>query len=436
MSHAISCSFLRAAAAVPVLALLLAAAVGCDESDCACGADGGTDADSDSDADTDADGDSDSDADLTAVDLLVVVDDSSSMAQEQALLSTGLYGFVGALMSPLPAAGFAPIDDLRVAVVTSNMGFSSAGVENDEFWPIEVPASCAGFGDEGVFQGVDVNSIDLANDFIPCDESGAQCPPGWSCAELDADGVGVCHTGGTTTLGCPSLSDPWVETTPEAPDANLGARVACLAVQGTEGCGFEQQLVAATNALQREDQAGFLRDHALLAVLVVSDEEDCSMEDGEGLFGEDEIQNLGLQEVNLACGNHPQYLYTPSDFHEIYETLKPEGAVFFAAIVGVPYGDDPGASECQGYGDEIGDCLVQAEMDLVPEEVGGAWYFRPACTREEDATEVTRAYPGRRYVQLANENFESMSYVYSICNADWSPAFEAIGARIGEILAP
>ena len=158
------------------------------------------------------------------------------------------------------------------------------------------------------------------------------------------------------------------------------------------------------------------------------------MENGEGLFGEDEIQDQGAMKVNIACGNHPQYLYTPSDFYDFYTSIKPEGAVFFAAIVGVPFGDDPGAAECEGFGDAIGDCLVQGEMDLVPEQVGGTWYFRPACTRSEGPTEVTRAYPGRRYVQLANENFETMSYVYSICNADWSPAFEAIGTRIGEIL--
>jgi hypothetical protein len=427
---------IRTLAAVPFLSLALAAGIGCDDA-AGCGG-GEPDAASDTDADTDADsdGDSDSDADLSAVDLLVVVDDSSSMSQEQALLSTGLYGFVGALMNPLPSASFAAIDDLRIAVVTSNMGFSSAGADNDEFWPVAVPEMCTGFGDDGAFQEMEVTNVDLTNDLILCDESGAQCPPGWTCQGVDADGVGVCHTGGVTTLGCPALSAPWVETTPESPDPNLTARTACLTMQGTAGCGFEQQLVSAQRALERDDQDGFVRDHALLTVLVVSDEEDCSMENGEGLFGEDEIQNLGLQELNIACGNHPQYLYTPSDFHEFYESIKPPGSVFFAAIVGVPYGAQPGAAACEGFGDEIGDCLVQDEMDLVPEEIDSTWYFRPACTRTEDAAEVTRAYPGRRYVQLANENFESMSFVYSICNANWSPAFDAIGSRIGEILEP
>ena len=421
-------SFTRILAVVPALALAVAVAIGCG--DAADGGDGGPDAGTDTDTDTD----SDSDADLTAVDLLVVVDDSSSMDQEQAILSNGLYGFVGSLLNPLPTAELEAIDDLRIGVVTSDMGFSSAGTNNDEFWPGVIPEMCEGFGDDGAFQAMDVTSVELTNDLMPCDESAAQCPPGWTCQSLDDDGVGVCHTGGDNTLGCPSLSAPWVETTPGNPDPNLAARTACLAMQGTGGCGFEQQLASAATALQRDDQSDFVRDRALLAVLVVSDEEDCSMEDGEGLFGEEEIQNQADKKVNIACGNHPKYLYTTSDFYDLYASIKPEGAVFFAAIVGVPFGDQPGAIECQGFGDEIGDCLVQDEMDLVAEQIAGTWYFTPACTRTEGPVEVTRAYPGRRYVQLANENFEGMSYVYSICNADWSPAFEAIGTRIGEIL--
>jgi hypothetical protein len=79
-------------------------------------------------------------------------------------------------------------------------------------------------------------------------------------------------------------------------------------------------------------------------------------------------------------------------------------------------------------------------MQLSPEQPGGEgtlWYFRPACERYLGAgaeEPVTRAYPGRRYVELAAENFGNLGYVYSICNADWSPAFEEIGTAIGQLL--
>jgi hypothetical protein len=228
---------------------------------------------------------------LTGVDLLVVIDDSISMSQEQSILATDLFAFTGSLVSPLPTSAYAAIDDLRIAVVTSNMGFSSNGEANDNSWPYDVPGSCQGFGDNGEFQTISVSNVELTNDVVACDETATQCPPGWICQNLNGDGVGVCHTSTDTTIGCPSETAPWIESTPEDPDPNLAARTACLSVQGTGGCGFEQQLASATQALARDDQSNFVRDEALLAVLVVSDEEDCSMEDGQALFSEDEIQD-------------------------------------------------------------------------------------------------------------------------------------------------
>jgi len=278
---------------------------------------------------------------------------------------------------------------------------------------------------------------------VHCDVGAAQCPPGWTCQDVGTDGVGVCHTGGDAVLGCPTQAAPWFETSPEDPDPNLPARIACLSVLGTGGCGFEQQLASAATALQRDDQSDFAREGALLALLLVSDEEDCSMEDGEELFGEDEIQIQEEKKVNLACGNHTDLLLPPSFFYDALVGAKSPGAVFFAAIVGVPYGDQSGAAECQGFGDALGDCLNQDEMQLVEEQPGAddipqdfTWFFRPACTRDVGEVQITKAYPGRRYVELATENFGDYSYVYSICNADWSPAFKNIGTKIGQLLTP
>jgi hypothetical protein len=222
-------------------------------------------------------------------------------------------------------------------------------------------------------------------------------------------------------------------STPADPDPNLAARTACLSVQGTGGCGFEQQLAAAVQALARDDQSDFVRAEALLAVLVVSDEEDCSMEDGQALFHEDEIQNVEEMKVNIACGVHTEHLFAPDYLYGEFVSRKQPDAVLFAAIVGVPNQGDQ-ADACQGPGDELGGCLAQADMQLVEEQIAGTWFFRPACARSVGDTEVTRAYPGRRYVELANASFGEMSYVYSICNADWSPAFEAIGAKMAVLL--
>ena len=106
----------------------------------------------------------------------------------------------------------------------------------------------------------------------------------------------------------------------------------------------------------------------------------------------------------------------------------------FAAIVGVPKGDD---SPCEGLGDEIGDCLDHSAMDYEPAEFekDGSPYtnFKPACERESGGEVVTSARPGRRYVKVA-EDFGCLGYVYSICNEDWSTAMTEIARLIAQCI--
>ena len=64
-------------------------------------------------------------SDFDGVDIVVVVDNSGSMAEEQNILSTGFYTLVNSLIQPLspendPDWGFPAVDNLRVAIVTSD----------------------------------------------------------------------------------------------------------------------------------------------------------------------------------------------------------------------------------------------------------------------------------------------------------------------------
>jgi len=295
-------------------------------------------------------------------------------------------------------------------------------------------------------------SVLIQSNVIPCDDTSAQCPTGWTCGNIGAEtGVGKCVSPDDpdpTAVNCPDLGAIWAETTDELVDPAFPIKAACLAQQGISGCGFEQQLQSAATALVRGDQVdpddqdkSFIHNSHLLTILVVSDEEDCSMEDGQGLFNEDEVQNQAEKKVNLACGNHPEYLYDASYFYDAFVAAKTASAVMFAAIVGVPYGTQDGAEECQGPGGSLDDCLDQEAMQLDEEQPkidtgDTTWFFRPACTRgPAGPDEVTRAFPGRRYVELANESFGDMSYVYSICNEDWSMAMTDIAAMIASKMA-
>ena len=417
--------------AILLSAALAAAVIGC----------GGTTSLSSDDAGPDAsDTDTGAPTALTAVDLLVVVNDSNSMNADQARLGGYLYALTMSLLAPVASSPYTAIDNLRVAAIIANMGISSNGVNNDEYWPGDISPPCSGFGGDGEFQTNMPAAIELANDTIPCDESGAQCPGGWTClidSDAGVDEFGVCHSDGTTSVQCPDLDDgAWAETSSGDPNGDLAAQAACLTQQGTNGCGpFWQELQSAATALTRDDQAEFVRDSAVLAVIVLSDEDDCSMQDGQALFAEDELADPTLGEIWLACERHPEHLLPPSHFYDVLTGLKPSAdAVVYAAIAGVPWtGEDPeGAAACEGSGDQIGSCLDQEAMQLEP--VGDILHWR-ACTEQVGATVITEAAPGRRFVELATE-FGANGYVYSICNADWSPAFDALGAMIAGKLAP
>jgi len=294
------------------------------------------------------------------LDLIIVVDDSISMAQEQEMLATSVFDLVSSLAFPFGDPPYPAVEDVRAAVVSTNMGFSALGVSGDAYWPGDVPESCAGLGDGGQFKTSSTSQVVIESGAIPCAGLACHCHPDWVCALEDA-GVGACEppTPGDTEVDCPALG-----------------------------------------------------------VMVVSDEDDCSMEDNEALFATEEIQDQVQKKANLACGFHAELLYSPEDLHDALVQAKGgvSGAVFFAAVVGVPVGP-----ACEGNGKAIDDCLEHPDMQMIPEQPGEdddppneLWFFRPACTRTVGDDEVTRAYPGRRFVRLA-QKFGEQGYVFSIC---------------------
>lgn len=343
-------------------------------------------------------------AGIRGVDLLLVVDNTSSMGEEQGMLAGSLVQMVGTLVDPQPGWPYPPVDDLRVAVVSSDMGLMWGGnpYESGDGWPGDPPAGCGSAGDNGEFQTY---------------------PPG-STVDLEEE-----------TVECPDLDGAWAETPLETaegdePNPDLALQAACLSSLGTGGCSFEQPLQSAVTALGKESQVAFLRDGSLLAVLVVSDDDDCSIE-SNALFSAPELQGDVEERIELVCGNHPEHLYDAADIKEALlgpKDGKP-GTVVFAAVAGVPTHD-----ACQGPGHEIGDCLDHVDMQLDVMQVNDVYFFRPACQRWEGDEQLTAARPARRLVELAQE-LANMGYVHSICNADWTPAIDDLAALIAGNLA-
>jgi hypothetical protein len=103
------------------------------------------------------------------------------------------------------------------------------------------------------------------------------------CSGLGDDGRLKLYNMLTTNDGNPFL----VSIQPEDPTAarqtnftgDLGAAFGQLAKVGAGGCGFEQHLEAIKQALEPSNSAnvGFLRPDAFLAVIIIADEDDCSL---------------------------------------------------------------------------------------------------------------------------------------------------------------
>ncbi|MCU0663372.1 MAG: hypothetical protein MUC50_13730 [Myxococcota bacterium] len=371
---------------------------------------------------------------LDALDVLLVVDNSASMAEEQQTLATSIYNLVMSVANPAPGSGIGrPVSDVRVAVATTDLGLQYGGHPGPSGLAL---GGCREQGDNGSLSqyGPDL-IVELQAGVIECAPEGSQCPTGWSC---DA---GRCspEPGGTVAFTCPAVSGLFASSDEVGIGFDLALRAACLAQVGTTGCGFEQQLEASLVTLAHHPE--LVRDNALLAVIVVSDEEDCSVADN-GLFETNEFSDP--LSVNMAC-NYParneEFLYPTSRFREELVALKGNpDAVVFAAFAGVP---TPFEASCKGLGTWLDGCLDQPAMQLEPmvfsDELVGTSYrhFRPSCVRDDDPGDdriETEARPGRRFVQVA-QDFGQNGYMASICDRTWKVSMQQvermIAARLG-----
>jgi hypothetical protein len=167
-------------------------------------------------------------AETRNVDILFVIDDSESMEEEQAALAESFDELVDGL-----AAIDGGLPDLHIGVVSSNMGGG-------------VSPGCAGDGDDGALQN------------FPRIEG---CIPPGGAFISDIAGPG-------------STRERNYDQT-----QGLAGTLACISQLGTFGCGFEQHLASLKKALDGTvvDNDGFLRDDAVLVVIVLADEDDCSI---------------------------------------------------------------------------------------------------------------------------------------------------------------
>jgi hypothetical protein len=256
---------------------------------------GDGDGDGEGEGDGDGDGDPpapqsiDGDGCQAGLDILLILDNSGSMGEEQALLAGALFD---PLLSSLDLDGL----DWRLAITTTDMGTNPwcpphTGTPENGHFQLQ---SCNEHLDDFVFGSGAVDVQDLA------------------CNDICAYPPGKISTLATTTADDPQpASRPWLEriggNSNLSMDLDPVAAALCLVPQGINGCGFEQPLEAMAAALELATtpgnaESGFLRDEAGLLVIIVTDEVDCSHAD-ESIF---------LQEGNRTFWSDPQSAFPTS----------------------------------------------------------------------------------------------------------------------------
>jgi hypothetical protein len=362
-----------------------------------------------------------------ALDLLIVIDDSPSMRDEQAKLQEQVPRLVNLLLTggaaePEAVGEFPAIESLHVGIITPDMGYSATEPSNAEVGVNFNPTSaCTRFGEVGRNGQMQVEGLSgTGPDRTPCE---AVTPP--------ADTF--------------YLNFPEGNFTPE----QFVSDVECVTGQDN-GCGFEQQLESILASENNGANAGFSREDALLAVILITDEDDCSsttplvfdVEDRDQSLNELQGPFTSMEELqfNLRCYEHRSRLQAVERYVEGIAALKSDPSqIVFAAITGIP---EDGAldranfvTDSEQFDAILADSGMEERLPEGPEGDQQGTQLVPACTATDGSGS---AAPGRRIVEtmkgLADTNSGVGTVVQSICQEDYAPALNAIVDRIAAAL--
>jgi hypothetical protein len=316
------------------------------------------------------------------VDMLIWIDDSPSMTDEQFLLHQQLPLLIGELLTPEDNDGdtrpdHPPIQDLNVGIVAPGMPSTDA-----------LP---------GCWSSPTAETGCLLQ--APAAALVGECDPtyppfqSWNAFDDDAsDAEGVAHA------------------------------VQCLGAVGIAGCTFTQPFASVVQALTTQAAPGrcneeFLRDDTMLYILWISDGDD-----GSASVAHPELFDLDepLGEPSVRSALHPELLEPVDTFLDAIRRLKPvPNKIALGMIVGVP----PDAPACSGSGDVLEGCLGVPAMQATLDPADPAKLI-PSCANTWGVAD-----PPRRFVQLA-QAFGTYAAVVSICLSDWRDALGVVLDRL------
>jgi len=350
-----------------------------------------------------------------AVDILFVVDNSGSMGGEQGTLAENFGAFVDVLENQQVGANY------RIGVTTT------AG--------------------DGGLRATSCRS--RLNEFIFT----------WIFGDIDERQRGCLDNCSFEALAIP---DPWVEKssgqTNLPPGVTMAQALQCIGPQGINGPGLERPLESMRAALL-DDTEGFIRDDALLAVIFVTDEADCSMDDATQTW----LQNFGqvfwttperatsgvCWNAGVSCEGGPgvyadcvaqdkgqdglptddedeailypvqRYIDVLTDIAEQKQLEGGQGEVLVALLAGVPL-DYPETGQ-----------MVFADSPLPDFNI--EYGIGPGCGLGTETIQDPPGIPPVRLRQFAEAFSTEERNAFSICDPDYGVALSQIADAIGQV---
>jgi hypothetical protein len=318
-----------------------------------------------------------------AVDILFVVDNSNSMAQEQSALAQAFPQFIDML-----ATMSAGMPDTHIGVISTDLGAGN----------YQIPSCEVAGGDGGKLE----NNPRKAGCTPPKDPY-------------------VSYLGGVTNVpGSGSALD------------RVKSGFSCIAEIGTGGCGFENTIEASRRAVDPKLNVnpGFVRQDAMLVVIYLTDEDDCSAQkpqlydpnqysitDPLGPLTSFRCFEFGIQCTcagGAACTRTTvgprtnckpafNWLYQIQDYITFFKGLKPPGQILMAALTGP---ETPVSTAISYQNPEL----------------------QPSCQSSNGS-----AVPAIRIKALL-DGFGTASFFSSICDTSFGPPLKKLGTQIASQL--
>ena len=413
------------------------------------------------------------------VDILFVIGNSPSMAPKQAVLAQNFRKMI-AVLERLPGG----LPEVHIGVVSSNMGAGMGAMGGN----------CGvGLGDRGLLWGNDPNDL---------------------TASVAAGSVAATNANNPIADGCGLLPGArWIEDG-ASPDGTGGRQrnysgrtiedvFTCLATAvGSNGC-EEQHLLQATRvALIPQDgineaNSGFLRSNAYLAIVLVTDQDDCSANNYNTLNDDmfnmvtkgdpGDTTTLRCAARGHLCGGQPipdydpsigytsttpfsdtftdcsakekrllnpngspddpnnvDYVYLPlidvqdviNDINNFTKGAQAKQRILVSGIIGWP----PDANDTNLPADLQTNPNYRIDKDAtsLPASQANLWDYMPICTipsQKSTDGNIYKAYGGLRLKKFIDA-FGNRGQTFSICNPDFTNAMTQIGNGMVQVLTP